>query len=107
MTSSPDDFRPRRQRNGLPRWVKWLLAAVPISGAFAGTARLAGNVETRTHAESTFVRRDSMAMYRQAMSSQRYDDSLISAGALREMFHMVSGLDSSDRCHRGMTRYCR
>lgn len=60
-----------RPKAPVPRWLLMLGALVPLAGILAAAARAAGNVETRTHADSTFVRKDSLAI-QQAGFARRY-----------------------------------
>jgi hypothetical protein len=77
-------------------------AVLGIVAALSGAARV-----VKTTADATYVRRDTFALYQQGVANQRRNDSLNASGALREVFHIVSGLDSSDRCRRGQSGYCR
>lgn len=47
-------------REPLPRWMLWLGAAIPLAAALGGTARWAKGA-----ADDTYVRRDSLALWRQ------------------------------------------
>lgn len=91
----------------LPRWIKILLAVVPLSGVVAGVARTANQVETKAHAESTFVRKDTFAIHLAGEALQYRTDSLERAHDRDEELRMLFGLDSDSRCHRGFSRYCR
>lgn len=90
-----------------PRPLRWLLALIPLGAAFGASLRALNNVETRTHAESMFVRRDSFAIHQAAEATLHADEIRRADSAFREMLHIVSGLDSSDHCRRGFRNYCR
>ena len=66
--------------------------SVVLGGALGGAARYVGHFETKTHAESTFVRRDSMAIYQQGDALIHQRDSLITAAAIAAMQKDLSSL---------------
>lgn len=60
-----------RPKAPVPRWLLALGALIPVVAAVAATARVVNGVETKTHADSTYVRRDSLAI-QQAGFARRY-----------------------------------
>lgn len=72
-----------RQKTVLPfpRWVKILLALVPLSGLVAGAARAtvktAANLETRSHADSVYLRKDTFAIKQAGAVLSHQRDSLV------------------------------
>lgn len=89
-----------RARSGVPRWLKYLLALIPLSAAGAAVARTINGVETKAHAESTYVTHAEYAL-------QHQRDSSSTASTLHDMSAVLFGLDSSDHCRRGYRAYCR
>lgn len=79
----------------IPRFLLLLGALIPITAAVAGGARV-----VKTTADETYVRRDSFSLMRRT-------DSLTALSDRREVFRLLSGLDSSDRCRRGQPGFCR
>lgn len=61
----------------LKRFLTLVGLALPVVGSIAATARYANSLETRPHAESTYVRQDSFAIYQARMAAKRERDSLI------------------------------
>lgn len=76
-----------------------MLAIVATSAAGARAAKSA--------ADRTYVLRDSFALYQREIESTRRADRAAIADSLREVVHILSGLDSSDRCRRKQQNYCR
>lgn len=58
-------------------------------------------------ADSRWVRNDSFAAYQAGESRRHVVDSLTATAKLLAIQTMLAGLDSSDRCRRKQTNYCR
>lgn len=57
--------------------------------------------------DGRYVRTDTFRVYQQGMREKAITDSTTGAFELREIRHILAGLDSSDRCRRGFRMYCR
>jgi hypothetical protein len=78
----------------------WIVSTLASSGLLLGAIHFVGNLETKAHADSTFVRRDSLAL-------QHLRDSTTAAAERAIDRAILFGLDSSDRCKRGQRDRCR
>lgn len=89
----------RKTALNLGAWTGALVAVV--GGAYTGGARVVQMADERYVADSAFV------SFQQGLARKFIADSLNAASDLRDMRRMVAGLDSSDRCRRGQTGFCR
>lgn len=80
---------------------------IALVGGVAGAARWVGNLETKPHADSTFLSRTDFAVHQQAVALIHQRDSLNAANDKVEVLRLLSGLDSSDHCRRGFRSFCR
>jgi hypothetical protein len=58
-------------------------------------------------ASSTFVKTEAFVAYQAGLARKLHDDSIAYSIKVNEVLRMTANLDSSDRCRRGITRYCR
>ena len=86
----------------LPRPLLIAGALIPIVAALAGAARW-----VKTSADNTYVRRDTFAAFQAGEALTRQADSLNAAEQTRDVMRLLMGLDSSDRCRRGQSGFCR
>jgi len=81
-----------------------LIALVPLAAFMTDVGRsihaTTSSVETKAHAESTYLSKSEYALQRQRDSGSIYSE-------VHDMRSVVFGLDSSDRCRRGYRNYCR
>lgn len=79
-----------------------IAAIVTVAGAVWG-----GGVRAVTFADHRYVQTDSFAAYQAGESKRHAVDSLNAAAEYHAIRAMLAGLDSSDRCRRNQTSYCR
>jgi hypothetical protein len=60
-----------------------------------------------TTVDRRYVHADEFALLQAGEARQRMIDSVMLASDLRDVRRMLSGLDSSDRCRRHQSEFCR
>lgn len=88
-------------------WTITITGAALISAVAWGGQLVAPVASVASSANQHWVPADTFRVFRDGLSRKQFADSMNLREELRDFRGMLANLDSSDRCRRGLRRYCR
>jgi hypothetical protein len=99
----PSPFPQTKRRT----WTITLTGAALLSAVAWGSQIVAPVSSAASAVNQHWVPRDTFDAYQEGLERRQLTDSINHRDEILEIRRMVAGLDSSDRCRRGLRGYCR